>query len=550
MASWQVPEGMEGHTGLVRVQASSARPADQSCPQRDAARAHPAVLPQGRPPRKPPGLQHFALEPVNRLIDMVEFDDLTLGQAAARLSGSGAGAALHAGMLCWATHAASQYLAAAAAIGRATGAAARPVSREWVLQSQVPGAAGNVTYELCAWGRRYETADGRMRELRVPRTRSVDGRPRELAEIAVAAHVVAGGRVALSRPRPGEAYRVGGGGSPEVIRIVEVGCEDGSWQLLFDGTAADAKRMYDEHSRQRLRSAVSGGRYRPGEGCPDCKLLAVCPAVPQRPGLLGISDAAKPVRSWSVTNGRRYRTCPAQDYLHRLYLPLPAETQSSAVHRGQAVHAWLAGRHARAPLSACTADDVPDVADCWSAGGWQVSGNEARLGVQMIGDHALVCPLRGLPPGAVVLPEHRLTVHDPAAGVVIIAKTDLLYQDGGGWVLRETKTTRQPDEGNLLERYPQLALAVTVLAEGIPGGSRDRNRVELERLTPAGPMLEVFRPADPYLHAQARRVVHELAVGWHADTRAIPSPGEHCQTCDVSRWCPDAAATARDRGPG
>lgn len=69
-----------------------------------------------------------------------------------------------------------------------------------------------------------------------------------------------------------------------------------------------------------------------------------------------------------------------------------------------------------------------------------------------------------------MLAEHRLTVHDPDAGVVVIAKTDLLYQDSDGWVLRETKTTRHADDENLLVSYPQVALGIVLLAEGIPGG--------------------------------------------------------------------------------
>ena len=58
---------------------------------------------------------------------------------------------------------------------------------------------------------------------------------------------------------------------------------------------------------------------------------------------------------------------------------------------------------------------MPDTPDAWSAGGWEVTGEDARLGVQMIGDHSLVCALQDLPPGAVVLPEHQLLVYDSDA---------------------------------------------------------------------------------------------------------------------------------------
>jgi hypothetical protein len=531
---------MEGPTNLVRVQASSARPGEKSCPQHVAAKAHVGVWAREPQPRKEPGLQQFALDPVTVLLDMMEFDGLTLGQALARLRDTG-GPPSHAGLLRWAEHAVGKYLAAGKAIDAARGWAAVPVSRAWVMQSQPPGATGGMTYELCAWGRRYESGDGRRRELRVPRAKSIMDRPVELAEIAVDAFVLAYGRPALGRPRRGDAYQLGRPTQVGNVRVVEVGCEDASHRVMFDGTAAEAKRLYGDHARQRLRSAVTGGEYRPGDGCPDCKLLGACPALPRRPGILGIDDASRAVRSWSVTNGRHYQACHAQEYLGRLHLP-PTDgiEHGSAVRRGQAVHAWLAERHARKPASCCTADDVPATPDSWSAGGWQVSGGDARLGVQMIGDHALMCALRDLPPDAAVFPEHQLTVYDPDAGVVVIAKTDLLYQDGSGWVLRETKTTTYIDEGDLLVRYPQVALGVVLLGEGIPGGSRDCNRVELERLTPAGPLLEIFDPADPDLNAAARRVVHQMAADWHADTCAEPDPGKACRTCEVWRWCPDA----------
>ena len=83
---------------------------------------------------------------------------------------------------------------------------------------------------------------------------------------------------------------------------------------------------------------------------PGLQADRMCPALPRRPGILGISEPAGAVRTWSVTNGRHYQDCPAQDYLERLHLPRePGFETGSAVRRGQAVHAWLAERHARRP---------------------------------------------------------------------------------------------------------------------------------------------------------------------------------------------------------
>ena len=304
MESWPVPEGLEGHTRLLRVQVSSARPGEDECAQRSAARAHPAVWPRERRPRAQPGLEAFALQPAGAVLDMLEFDGLTPGQAWARLR---AGNRPHEALLRWTEHAVGQYLAAGAAVDATRGTTVSPVSRPWVMQSTVPGADGSITYELCAWGRGYQSDDGGTRELRVPRAKSVTDRPAAPAETAVAAMVLARGRPALGRPRFREAHALGGSSPVRWIRVVEIGCEDASYRLAFEGTAEKAAALYDAHARSRLRAAVTGGEYRPGDGCPDCKLISVCPALPRRPGILGISDASRRVRTWSVTNGRHYQ---------------------------------------------------------------------------------------------------------------------------------------------------------------------------------------------------------------------------------------------------
>jgi PD-(D/E)XK nuclease superfamily len=545
MADWTVPGELEGDAGLLRVHATAARAGEQACPQYLAAKARPGLwLPQ-RSPRGPGGLATFPLNPLMELLDIVEFDGLTLEQAQARLGGGRTASRLHAGLLRWIGHAATRFLSASAALDAARGWAAEPASRPWVMQVPPPVDADGPTYELCAWGRGYESADGQMRELRLPRVKSVADRAVDPGEAAAAALVLARGRPALGRPGSGKAHHLGRPHLVTLVRVVEVGCEDGSWQVMFDGPPQKAKLQYDGHARKRLGAVIAGGEYRPGVDCADCKLREACPALPRRPGLLDIAGIGRPVRTWSVTNGRHYMNCPAQEYLERLHLrPAADHEPGSAVRRGQAVHGWLADRHARQPARPCRADDVPSTPDAWSAGGWDVTGEDARLGVQMIGDHSLTCALQNLPPGTVILPEHQLLVYDPDAMVLIIAKADLLYESGGAWVLRETKTTRTVIEGSLLEHFPQAALAILLLAAGIPGGSPERNRVELERLTPAGPLLDMFSPSDRGLHAEARRVVREIVTKWRADDSAIAVPGPGCRTCVASRWCPDAAIDA------
>ena len=96
----------------------------------------------------------------------------------------------------------------------------------------------------------------------------------------------------------------------------------------------------------------------------------------------------------------------------------------------------------------------------------------------------------------------------------MIAEPDLLYCDGGGWVWRETKTTRYIADRSgkdILEAYPQAALALVLLAEGALGGDPARSRVELEILRPTGPDLELISPGDPGRVAKAREVIASLA---------------------------------------
>jgi hypothetical protein len=163
----------------------------------------------------------------------------------------------------------------------------------------------------------------------------------------------------------------------------------------------------------------------------------------------------------------------------------------------------------------------------------------------MIGDHFLVCPLRGADEETEVHPERSVVVYDPAANVVVIAKVDLLYRTAGVWRLRETKTARHLNEGNPLTRFPQISLAILLSAEGLLPGGRGGCRVELERLTAYGPVMSEFDVHDPELVAEAREVVRSRVVDWHADERLATKPGKKaCGECGFTRWCPDAARGA------
>jgi hypothetical protein len=367
---------------------------------------------------------------------------------------------------------------------------------------------------------------------------SIEDRARNEAEIALAAAVLAEGRPALSKLWKKGPATLGRFERPNRVRVIEIGCLDGSAHVLFDGTPKAAIDKYQREAEDLLRVVAAGSERRPDNDCAECPLIDMCPAVPSREGLLGISDASKPLRTWSLTTTRQHRKCGPIPYFYDLKLPPdPRTEQSPAIERGHAVHEWIEAKHRRLPRHGCQANDVPDLTH---DARFSDDVLQAKLGMRMIGDHSLVCSLRGTDQDAEIYSEHPVVVYDPAAHVVIIAKADLLYLSAGVWRLRETKTSRYSFEGNLLKRFPQIALAIVLSAEGVLGGGNAGCRVELERLTSNGPALTEFDVRDPEVVAEAREVVQLESAKWHADLARATKPGKECWTCVFTRWCPDA----------
>ena len=164
MADWPVPEGLEGRCQeaapgagrpWARSQQRGACPQYQSDPE---ARAWTVAC----PPRAPRAawLNPLLAGPDHGgcCSDLVEHDGLTLEQALARQLRDGRTEVRpHEGLLRWGAHGAARYLSAGSAADAQRGWAAEPVSRPWVMQ--VKPRDGGIIYELCAWGRRYESAD-------------------------------------------------------------------------------------------------------------------------------------------------------------------------------------------------------------------------------------------------------------------------------------------------------------------------------------------------------------------------------------------------------
>jgi hypothetical protein len=554
---------MTGEPGLVRIGATVAgaagageadtagvggSPADKSaCPKQQAAKARPAMRSAVRSRARTPRLNEFPLGLVQDALDDVEFRGQSLKSALARFIAAapslGGSRPAHPGARRWARHAVEAYLNGAARIRTE---AMSPVERYWVAQR----TTGGTTWELYAWGRRYESAGGTCREFRFIRFGPV-GAGRDPAEVALAAYTTAHGRLA-PWPEPWrEPFALADDAPADVqrVRVLEISLLDGDHQVLFDGTPADAEALYGTDARDRVRAVTVGAPARPGYSCVDCKLVTACGELPRIPGILGITDPAAPLRTWSATNGRYYSICPAQDHLIRLNLPRQNEYDPAA-QRGQAVHAWLEQTHAGPLRSACTVWDVPVQPDDWSAGGWHVTDEQALLGARMLASHADLCPFHRADRITEVQLEPVFAVHDTAANVIVTAKPDLLYVEDGVVAWRETKTRqRLPRLGpNLFSDFPQIALATVLLARKALGSQADGKtvgaRVELELLAPDSTDLLLIDAADPGEVARAQAAVHELAAPWHSDEDANPRPGPHCARCPVRRWCPDANGAA------
>ncbi|QIZ37046.1 PD-(D/E)XK nuclease family protein [Saccharopolyspora sp. ASAGF58] len=511
---------------LVRIGASAGRAVDATCPSSLAWKARP----RSRSARRFPD-EHwdgFVLRPVMDAVDRVEFDGVTAEQAIAEIRSQGG--RRHPGVTGYAEHAARMYLES----HQRGEAGMRPVRELWVSQR----LTRSVVWELYAWGRRYESVDGRLREFRFLRQGDAlaDGRD-EATAIAIAAYVAAFGNPAVW-PNPwSEPFHPSGRTGTERVRVVSVGLADGVVKPLFEGTAADVEDYFAEHGRSQVGEIAAGRDVVPGFGCADCKRVAVCDGPVRTPGLLGLDDSQGPLRTVSVSGLRYYLRCPAQAYLRSVHLPRAYEYSGEA-ELGQAVHAWLEEAHEAGP-DGCRSRPLPPLGSGWSAGTWQVTGDLADAGVRMLAQHAEVCPFREAPEIENVRVEPRLTVFDTTARAIVLAKPDLVYQEAGQWVWRELKSTQKATRffTDPLRQFPQLALGVVILSAGAlgPGGA---GRVELEILRPTGAEIVLIDARDDERVDTARTVLRELAAPWRADRTFEARPSNNCQWCPVSRWCP------------
>ncbi len=557
MAHWVTPAGTAGDIRLIRTNLPAARADPRNCPLARSSEARPLLRPDPMPQEAEKPLQDFTLKVLMDALDLIECDGRPVLWVMERLwrtrgtFGRRRRPPAHAGLLEWTAAVIPRYLAAREADQQslllAGLPATHPVRAKWVAQRRLgqPDSRGAVIYEQTAWGRRYVAPDGSMRDLWLLSFGSAK-EERPAAEKAAAAYTAACGtpcsggwqapheRVKDDLP-PGQMAR------PERVRVVEFGCGDGRFTPLLNWDQEETARHFAADARSVLAEVVDDTRTVPGSSCVDCKALAGCTALIRTEDLLPLSPPARPAgrRSISAADLSTYDKCPAKFHLTRQLKLTSGDPERAEIRRGRAVDAWLNERHLARPAGGCRTQPLPENPSVWSAGKWSVSGQEAEDGAGMLAQHAAVCPLEGLDAGERVLVQHQVTCHDPKSDLVIIAVPDLLYTRNGGWVWRETKTSSSAlyEREPLLRRYPQLALALVMIAAGALGGELSRSRVEFELLHADDLSFEELDPSRPQVVSEARDVLASLARPWAEDTLYQAVPSRHCHGCEALAWC-------------
>lgn len=555
MTNWQPPPGTIGDLWLVRASSVPVRENMRDCPTAGSCALRPLLRPDPAPPRSSTALESFVFAPLMAGLDRVEHKQWSPARVVTELWRTKGTfgihrAPAHPSLLEWTAQALPRYLAAREAeqTDRDVVSAPRthPVQLEWAAlhhsTRSEPDSRGATHYEQTAWGRRYAAPDGRVRDLWLPSIgRARSNRPE--AEQAAIAYVMARGLVC---PHPGfqERYQPIDNQPrlpPERVRVFGYGCGDGEFRLLLDWEQQEVLRRYREHAAPAFARVVEGSGTSPGSSCIKCKAIGGCSALPHTPGLWGGRpvETRRPRRSLSAWDLRFYGQCPAQYHLTRQLKLTGLRREHESATRGRLVDAQLNDQHHERLAHGCREIPLPLGPADWSAGGHDLNVGLAREAAAMLAQHAALCPLDGLDQAERVLVQHQVSCYVPELDVVVIATPDLLHTRAGGWVWRETKTsTSRLWEGRpLLRSYPQLALAVLLLAAGALGGELRRSCVELELLYPDDCTLEELDPSRPAVVNEAREVIADLADPLLRDTSYNPRPGHHCHGCQAQDWC-------------
>jgi hypothetical protein len=542
---WQPPWPSKGEPTFLRISASSLSGDSRwNCPEQLAKKARPQVSPESDPrvrPVYPPfesvpiGLVRTALFSI--LAKSVDIDrglDVAYSEAKADIADE-TKSAVRVGV--------EGYLSIMETLRRNGDLPAQTIVREFMAFDDLTGDIPRL--EWYGWGLLHTSADSAIREYHLLTWSRADERERSPATLGVYARIAADAvcvndgvgwweprTPTPAQPRPGRE-----------VRIRELGLLDGSHRLHYADTVDAARAFFDTHVPQSL-SVLAGGHFHTTGRCASCNLRTACPGVHRMPGLLGVIGETGWPRAYSPSDLAHAEHCLRQVHYSRdLGLPRSPTEGTEAMRRGQDVHAWLEHRHAdREP---CTEDDLPldRLPDLALRLGWSMERYVA-LRPYLI-SHVSVCALRRYDPDTAI-PETTLGGWDTDANVVMSTRADLVIADGDTAVVRETKTVHDMDDSmtdrQLLHRYPQLALTLCLLADGLdPLTGQLRTparsaRVEVEFLGLDGATVRTFDTTDPEtVHAARIRLAEPVDRLMYAPP--TPGPGRWCDFCPVSRWC-------------
>ncbi|MET9061862.1 PD-(D/E)XK nuclease family protein [Streptomyces antibioticus] len=378
---------------------------------------------------------------------------------------------------------------------------------------------------LWVWGPLYEDTAG-VREVRKMRLGTVrDKPPTPDPWTAVAAHVAG-----LLRP----AQKI------SRIRVVEIGLNDSSFQVLFDGSTEDARSTFTSIALPDLKKITGGHTFHPGSFCKDCKIAGCCGALERLDGFLGQSTLGFATRSVSARDIELYETCPAQWFITRSqHLPRQNST-SPASQRGRLVHDWMARAHSRSVQ--CTAQDIGEFDDPNSFTS-SISRDDYAEIQPFLAQHVEICPVRD--EVNIISIESPLYGYDASADVVVASAPDMIFVDADkSLVIRETKTTRREmpqDNAEAFDQFFAAAWLLNLFASGYRGPYQSSSaRLQLEVITADASRVFEWDLKDAGVLRMAQKEVRQRAKPWHRDATWAATPGGHCTWCPVKGWCPEA----------
>ena len=553
--AWDPPWEAKGAPGFVRVTSVMTR--DQGCPEQVARKARPDLYPVARAPREPSGLGSFPLGLVRDAALLLLTTPAEAGPAAVRIHDAVAKAAAQS-RDDWPDE--SVAAAEAGVLGylevleslRAAGELPESVVVADVVAVQDP--EGERT-EFWGWAVHHVSRDGSVREVHLLRWRRAGDVPLGPAEPAFLAHVAGSGFVADTSSGWWKPFRptrsMAQPPAADTVRVRVIGVLDGSSDVRFTGSPQEAEQAFLAQVPGTL-GRLAGGATRAGRGCGTCNVRHVCEGVPQYPGLLGIAGFSTRLRALSPSDLWTHAACPRQLHLLRdLGLPRERQEPSDALRRGTAVHDWLRLAHERGEPCREADLDANGGAALHEVLGWSSDDLAARA--PYLRQHLALCPWSDADVTRMVS-EVDITAWDTDANVLFSTRPDAAYLAADGrWVLREIKTLSPrnlPDDPNdLLVRYPQVAAAVCLLADGYRPDAQPTpgpGRVELELLGPEAGRVLVFDAADPVTVLVARTALAGRVDAWLFDDEHPIGVRPPCATCEVARWCDRRPADVLD----